>query len=484
MLSSDTGRKLRKTKIVCTLGPSSESEAVIRRMIQNGMSVARLNFSHGDYDSHTAVLEQVRAMSERVSQPVGVMVDVPGPKYRTGRTYPVELDIVSGSTVTLTSRDIIGDRSIIPVAPAGIHRDAQINRRVLINDGLIELRVDSISGEDVRCRVMEGGEIEATGRGVVIPDVVPSLPFFDDRAEEALAFAAEKGAEFVAVSNVTTADDIESTRKKLVEHGTSECFIISKIERPEAIEKFDSILEASDGVMVARGDMGVEIDPWLVPGIQKKLIAKANAVGKPVITATQMLLSMVNSTRATRAESSDVFNAVLDGSDAVMLSEETAAGKYPAHVVRVMARLALEAESDPNLESLRARHDPSDESPTDEVVSFGAVRMADQLDASLIVAFTESGSTASRVSRYRPNSPILALTPYERVSRLLTLRWGVMPAVVKKLETGDDIFGAGLEQARKTPGVEPGGTIVLVAGLPMGTQGSTNLLHIMEVDGE
>ncbi len=484
MVSPDTIDGIRKTKIVCTLGYTSQSEAVIRRMIQNGMNVARLNFSHGEYDWHKDVLDTVRVESEKLSMPVGIMVDVPGPKFRTGDTEPVRIDLDEGDTISLTSRDIIGNESVIPVVPPGIHLGTEVYNKVLINDGMIELRIVSIDGEDLQCRVTEGGRIERTGRGVVIPDVMPSLPFFNEGAHEALTFAAEQDVEYIAISNVSSGEDIENARKILHDNGGShDSMLVAKIERKDAIDNFDDILEASDGIMVARGDMGVEIDPWLVPGIQKRLIAKCNAVGKPVITATQMLLSMTDNQRATRAESSDVYNAVLDGSDAVMLSEETAAGRHPAHVVRTMAQLSIEAERAPEFDDLTARRELIDESRTDDAVSFAAVEIANRLDASAIVAFTESGSTASRVSRYRPKAPILALTPYQRVCRLLTLKWGVKPVAVRKLESGDDFFGEGETVARKEGGVETGKSIVLVAGLPMATQGRTNLIHVMSVGG-
>ena len=484
MVSPDTNDGIRKTKIVCTLGNRSQSEAVIRRMIQNGMNVARLNFSHGEYDWHEDVLERVRGVSEELSTPVGIMVDVPGPKFRTGDTEPIRFDLNEGATVTLTGRDIVGNESVIPVVPPGIHLGAEVYNRVLINDGMIELRIDSLEGEDLRCRVTEGGRIEYTGRGVVIPEVMPSLPFFNERAHAALTFAAKRDVEFVAISNVATGKDMENARRILRENGGSkDCMLVAKIERQDAIDNFDGILQASDGIMVARGDMGVEIEPSLVPGIQKWMISTCNAAGKPVITATQMLLSMTENRRATRAESSDVYNAVLDGTDAVMLSEETAAGRHPAHVVRTMAQLSIEAEKAPEFNDLNVRRGLIDESRTDDAVSFAAVGIANQLDASAIVAFTESGSTAGRVSRYRPKAPILALTPYQRVCRLLTLQWGVKPVAVRKLESGDDFFGVGELEARKEGGVGTGESIVLVAGLPMATQGRTNLIHVMSVGG-
>lgn len=480
MLSSSINKRFPKTKIVCTLGPSTESEATIQALVENGMSIARLNFSHGDIQTHTTAFQRVRSVSERLRIPIGIMVDVPGAKYRTGPMVPGVLEIRQDEHITLTSRDIIGSQEIISVSPPGIHRDATVNRPVLLDDGLLELRVESIQDTDVHCRVIIGGRLTER-RGVTTPGKAPSQPFPDAIAEKALIFAAEQGADFVALSTVTTDVDVQNARQILDSHN-SQCQVISKIERAEALENFHSILQASDAIMVARGDMGVEVPLSSVPVIQKRLITQCNAAGKPVITATQMLESMVRSQVPTRAEVTDVANAIFDGTDAIMLSGETSVGLYPVEAVRVMAQTSLEAEAAlPYEDILLSKSQQTENLRTDDAISYDAVRTAHQLNASLIVAFTESGGTAGRVSKYRPIPPILALTPSERTRRSLTIRWGAIPVTVLPLQSVEDFFNIGEEEARKIPGVHPGDTIVLVAGVPIGVTGGTNLLRVMTI---
>ncbi len=480
MLYSNPNRKFPKTKIVCTLGPSTESEANIEALVQSGMSIARLNMSHGDMNTHSVAFDRVRRVSERLRIPVGIMVDVPGPKYRTGPVSPGVLDIREGEAITLTSRDIVGNETLVSVAPPGIHRDATVNRPILLDDGLLELRVERIEGVDVHCRVVIGGRLTER-RGVTTPGKAPSQPFPDARAEEALTFAAQLGADFVALSTVTTDTDVHKARQ-IIDRHDPDCMVISKIERAEALENFESILDASDAIMVARGDMGVEVPLSRVPVIQKHLITRCNAVGKPVITATQMLESMVRSQVPTRAEVTDVANAIFDGTDAIMLSGETSIGLYPIEAIKVMAQTSLEAEAAlPYRDILMANAQQTEHQRTDDAISYDAVRTAHQIDASLIVAFTESGATAGRVSRYRPSQPILALTPSEFTRRRLTIRWGVIPVTVSPMQSVEDFFAIGKEQARNIPSVEVGDNIVLVAGLPIGVPGSTNMLRVMTV---
>ena len=468
-----------KTKIVCTLGPSTESQQTIASLVGCGMSVARLNLSHGTLETHRAAIERIRSVSQELGIPVGIMVDVPGSKYRTGPLAPGVVELTPGDSITLTSRDVIGTQELISVAPPGIHRDATVGRPILLDDGLMELRVTGIRGTNVRCEVVTGGRLTER-RGVITPGKAPSQPFPDQRTQEALRFAAQQDVDFVAVSMVSTASDIDKARKILVKHGAG-CAIISKIELAEALENFDSILAASDAIMVARGDMGVEVPLSRVPVIQKDLITRCNLAGKPVITATQMLESMVRSKIPTRAEVTDVANAIFDGTDAIMLSGETSVGENPIEAVLVMARVAFEAEAALPYESMIREKARQLEKQTDDAISYDACRTAYQLNASLIVAFTESGSTAGRVSKYRPLPPILALTPDERVQRRLTLRWGVTPVVVHRLETVEDFFTRGEEQALKATGIEPGSVIVLVAGVPIGVPGGTNLLRVMTI---
>ncbi len=493
MLSPDRGRKLRKTKIVCTLAlepkPGEEgfsndivSEATIESLVRVGMNIARLNMSHGDKRDHATVIERVRRVSRRFGIPVGIMVDVRGRKYRTGPTAPGEFSLRAGADFTLTSRDIVGDSTIVSVSPPGIHRDAVVNGVILLDDGLLRLVVESIEGSDVHCKVAIGGRL-TEGRGVTTPGTAPSQPFPDTDALEDLNFAAAQQADFVAVSMVNDAWDVQNARDILRVNG-ADPLIISKIESTEALNNIDGILEASDGLMVARGDMGVHVSLYSIPVRQKDLIARCNAAGKPVITATQMMESMMRSQVPTRAEVNDVANAIYDGTDAVMLSGETATGWYPVDAVHAMAQTAQEAERHlPYGEILAAKSLQTENQRTDDAISFAAVRTAQQLDAALIVAFTESGSTAARVSKYRPESSILALTPYEKIRQRLTIYWGTIPVFVAPLESGEDFFEIGEEQARKISGVQSGDSVILVAGLPMGTQGSTNLLRVMTVSG-
>ena len=458
MVSSNIGRRFPKTKIVCTLGPATESEGRIESLVREGMSIARLNMSHSDLDTHRTTFQRVRRVSGRFGIPVGIMVDVPGPKYRTGPTMPGVLDIKEGSALTLTSRDIVGDESIISVSPPGIHRDVIVNGTILVDDGLLRLTVERVQAEDVRCKVEVGGRVTER-RGVVTPGRSPSQPPLDDHAKQALEFAAKEGADFVALSMVNTSEDVQNARNILNSHN-ADPLIISKIESVEALDNFDAILEASDGIMVARGDMGVHVSLYRIPVIQKDLIAKCNAAGKPVITATQMLESMVRSQMPTRAEVTDVANAIYDGSDAIMLSGETSVGLHPIDAVHAMAQTALETERVlPYEDILLTKSQETESQRTDDAISFAAVRTAQQLDASLIIAFTESGSTAGRVSKYRPGSRILALTPYERTRNRLTLYWGTIPVICAPLESGEDLFQIGEEQARRIPGVAKGDTI-------------------------
>ena len=468
-----------KTKIVCTLGPSTESEEIIEALIHNGMSIARLNLSHGTLDSHATAVERVRRVSERLGVPVGLMVDVPGTKYRTGPLAPGAVELRGGGRVTLTSRDVIGTERLIGVSPPGIHRDAAVGQPILLDDGLVELRVARIDETDVPCEVVVGGKI-TEGRGVITPGRVSSQPFLDERSEGAIRFAAQHDADFVALSMVTRPENVRAARD-IAEKQGHQAYIICKIERPEAVENFDGILAASDGIMVARGDLGVEVPLARVPVIQKNLIARSNADGKPVITATQMMESMVGSQVPTRAEVTDVANAVFDGTDAVMLSGETSIGRYPVQAVKMMAQVATEAEAALPYEAIITEKARQLVKQTDDAISYDACRTAYQLNAGLIITFTESGGTAGRVSKYRPLPPILALTPDPQVQRRLTLRWGVIPVVEERLRTVEDFFTRGEEKALKTGLAEPGSVVVLVAGLPIGVPGGTNLLRVMTI---
>ena len=471
-----------KTKIVCTLGPSTTSDETIRSLIVGGMSVARLNLTHGTLDAHAIAIRQVRAASDELGLSVGIMVDVPGPKYRTGYQDPGVINLTDGTALTLTSREVQGNPGLLSVSPPGIHRDATAGDTILIDDGNVRVTVLEVWGEDVLCRVDVGGRITER-RGVTTPGKAPALPFLDERAKSGLRFAGDIDADFVALSNVTQDEDVSMARDLLRRHHPHP-YIVSKIERAEALENFESILEASDAIMVARGDMGVEVPLARVPVIQKQLIALCNHRGKPVITATQMMESMIRSPIPTRAEVTDVANAVYDGTDAVMLSGETAVGDYPVKAVEAMRDVALQAEAHLPYASMLRDKDTYLEEQTDDAISYDACRTAFQLNASLIVAFTESGATAGRVAKYRPLARILALTPHERVRRRLSLRWGVTPVTVSGLENVEDFFDQGRRSAMDSGQMSKWGKVVLVAGVPIGVQGGTNFLYVMDISSE
>ncbi len=467
-----------KTKIVCTIGPASESEEMLLKMVQSGMSVARLNMSHGDMDTHKRVITRVKGLSRSINVPVGIMVDVPGAKYRIGPLAPGAVNLDVGDTIILTSEDMVGNGDRVTVAPPGIHRDAELDGVVLVDDGNMEFKIVHVDDKDVECRVVRGGRLTER-RGVAIPGKAPSQEFPDEKAKECLAFAAEYDADFVALSTVTSSDDIKIARRILREHGMEHPFIISKVERAEAIENIVEIVDESDALMVARGDMGVEVPLKKVPVIQKDLIRRSNSAGKPVITATQMLESMVNSSSPTRAEVTDVANAVYDGTDAVMLSGETSIGDFPLESVQFMADVAREAEMTLPYESSTQNDWRPLEAKTDDAISFAACQVADQIDAGMIVAFTESGISAGRVSRYRPRAKILALTPNKEIQRMLSLRWGVFSVIVDGVSDVEDFFLVGEQEATKILGDGSYSQVVLVAGTPIGVPGSTNLLRVL-----
>ncbi len=468
-----------KTKIVCTLGPSTDSEERIEQLIESGMNVARLNLSHGELSQHHELFTRIRNVAERMGKPTGILVDVPGAKYRIGPLEPTEVDLENDDVITLTSRDLVGSPDIASVSPPGIHLDVEVDQKVLIDDGRITLRVRAIRDKDVECVVAAGGKL-TKGRGVTAPGSTRSRPFVGQKAMEALNFAGEMGADFVALSMVTQPEDVIWARDILQSSGW-EGMIISKIERPKALDNFDAILSASDGIMVARGDLGVQVRLARVPLIQKDLILRCNIAGKPVITATQMLESMCQSSLPTRAEVTDVANAVFDGTDAIMLSGETSVGAYPIQAVKIMAEVALEAEAGLNYESILSQKRKFRENQTDDAISYAAVRTAGQLDAKLIIAFTETGGTAGRVSKYRPSGRILALTSQEQVCRLLTLRWGVSPMVITPPQSIEGFFVEGARKALSVMNLSPGDLTVLVAGLPIGVKGGTNLLRVLSL---
>ncbi len=445
------------------------------------MNVARLNMAHGTMEDHTTAFGHVRSIADELKQPVGIMVDVPGPKYRTGDIPSGSVSFKEGRRITLTSRQggVDEEDFVVPVRPAGIHRDARPGNRVLLNDGMITLQIREVQGEDVLCEALTAGRI-TPGRGVTTPGVEPSQPFPDEKATAAMGFAARHQADFVALSTVTTSDDVAKAREILLALGFAGG-IYSKVERSRAVANQVSIINESDGIIVARGDLGTEIRLARVPVVQKELIGLCNELGKPVITATQMLESMISLPVPTRAEVTDVANAVFDGTDAVMLSGETSIGRYPLEAVRFMAEVSLEAEKALPYDAILVEKRDHLEPLTDDAISYNACQTAHQLGAALIVTFTESGGTAKRVSKYRPRTPILALVHNERTRRSLTVTWGVQPVTTGSLERTDDFFDRAREEAVRRVGLKKGALLVLVAGVPIGLPGGTNLLRVLTI---
>jgi len=474
------GYYLRRTKIVCTIGPASGSLAVMQRLIASGMDVARLNLSHGTLDEHARYIENVRKLGERAGVTIAILIDLPGPKYRIGRLSGGQALLKKGSQIRLTTTDVEGNSSLLPVTLPNLSRDIKMGDTVILDDGAMELKVQGIDSSGIKCRVTAGGLLRQ-GRGLVVPGMKISVPFLTDQLRKDILFAIGQKPDFLALSFVTGPADIDSVKAILHEQG-ADIPIIAKIERGEAVENFNSILNACDGIMVARGDLGVEIPLEKVPLVQKDLIKKCNRAGKPVITATEMLESMIDSVRPTRAETTDVANAIFDGTDAIMLSAETSIGKYPVQAVRVMSSIARAAEKKLPYEQLLAERRLWLERVTDELISYSACQTAHSLRAAAIVAFTQSGSTAMRISRYRPSMPILALTPDSDIAGKLLLYWGVRPHIIVEPASVDKLFALGANISRDLGVAKTGDFIIIAAGIPIGQAGATNMLKVQMVE--
>ena len=468
-----------RTKIVCTLGPATNTVPMIEHLIRAGMNVARLNLSHGTFEEHVHYIQMVRSAAKRLDTSVAILMDLPGPKYRTGELKGGSAVLKKGSEVTLTSRSIIGDSQTVPLNFPTLSQDVKIGSTILVDDGAIQLKVRDVQGRDVISKVTAGGTLTPR-RGVVVPGTHISEPFLTPVLRKNLYFAIQQKPDFIALSFVTEAKEIESVRNILKRHH-SDIPLISKIERAEAVKNFDSVLAASDGIMVARGDLGVEIPLKKFPLVQKDIIRRTNMACKAVITATQMLESMINLPMPTRAEVTDVANAILDGTDSIMLSGETSIGKYPVQAVRMMFEIAGETEHHLPYEQLLEERGSWLEHQTDESISYSACNTAYWLKAAAIVAFTQSGSTARRVSKYRPRTPIIAITPDEDVAKRLILNWGVHAFHVPSLTSVDGLFNVGTNLAVELGVAKSGDLIIITGGLPIGIAGTTNLLKVQKV---
>jgi pyruvate kinase len=471
-----------RTKIVCTIGPASRDPVTLEALIHAGMDVARLNMSHGDQDFHRANIECIRQISEQVGKPVAILADLQGPKLRVGIMPPEGVPLKAGETLILTTEPITGGPGRVPVQYERLPEAVRSGDRILIDDGLLELKVLDVQGREIETEVVTGG-ILSSNKGLNLPHAALSIPAITDRDRENLKFALEEQVDWIAISFVRTADEVLDLKDMIRELSAlgRPTPVIAKIEKPEAVDDIDAIIEAADGIMVARGDLGIEMSTEAVPMIQKAIIHKCNVAGKPVITATQMLDSMIRNPRPTRAEASDVANAILDGTDAIMLSGETAAGKYPVLVVETMVRIAVEAET--AQAALPTRAIPATPGRTfAEAVAHASVDTAADLSAAAIITPTVSGQTARTIARFRPHCPIVAVTPSPITQRQLMLVWGVYPILARRADTTDQVLDAAVDAAHQR-GYAGEGDIVVLTGGSMGFGvGTTNLMkvHLIE----
>ena len=478
---------MRKTKIICTIGPSTDDENVFREMMKAGMNVARFNFSHSTYEEHKKRFELVERLRNELDLPVATLLDTKGPEIRLKNfkdNKPV--DIRDGDEFTLTTRDVEGDAEIASVTFEHLPKDVSIGSAILINDGVIELKVKSIQGEDIICDVIHGGTL-SNHKGINVPGVKLSMPYISDDDMHDLEFGAKMRYDFIAASFVRTGADVVYLRKFTQSLGWYDVRIIAKIENMDGVENIDEILEASDGVMVARGDMGVEIPFEQIPAIQKDIIHKAYNAGKVVITATQMLESMINNPRPTRAEITDVANAIYDGTSALMLSGETAAGKFPVEAVKTMALIAETTENNINYEKrFRNRDDLNSKEVAQsrsvtEAISHATVTTAHDLNAKAIVTVTKRGGTARMLSKYRADCPIIGLTTDPTTLRQLSMSWGVLPGLISEQTNTDDLITTAIDAAISKGWLSHGDLAVITAGVPLGISGNTNLIKVETV---
>jgi len=470
-----------KTKIVCTIGPATRDPEVLGQLMDAGMDVCRLNFSHGTHAEHAELVASIRTVAEQKDRHIAILQDLAGPKIRTGDLADGPVELVKGAEITLTSRDVPGDASEVGLTWAGLPRCLEPGDTVLLADGTMQLEVVAADDTDARCRVVYGGEL-GSHKGINLPDRSIDPPILSDKDRADLAFGLEQGVDWVALSFVRNAQDVRDT-KELIAAAGKDTPLIAKIEKFEALEDIDEILAAADGLMVARGDLGVEIPLEQVPRAQKMLIAKANAVAKPVITATQMLKSMVENPRPTRAEVTDVANAIFDGTDAIMLSEETAMGQYPVEAVRVMTLVAQDTESQcAAVRRSQRRTDTDDKMTFAQAVSHTAVQMAADIEAAAIITCTSSGSTTCLVASYRPCQTLLAVTPKRKTARRLALVFGAVPVVTQPALNAEEMEISAIEAASEGGYVKRGDAVVLTAGLPLHVPGTTNLIKVAQVE--
>lgn len=471
---------MRKTKIICTLGPSSNTADMIKKLILAGMDAARFNFSHGDHASHKRVFDTLVQVRKELNRPIPAILDTRGPEVRVKTFKNGKVTLTAGQNFILTGREVEGDETIASITYEDLAKDLRPGACVLIDDGLIELEVERIKGKDIHCRVINGGVV-SNSKGINVPGTALSLPYINERDYADIVFGIQTGFDFIAASFVRCADDVLQIRRILDEYDCHSVNIISKIENPQGVENIDEIIRVSDGIMVARGDMGVEIPLEDVPVLQKMIIKKVYNAGKQVITATQMLDSMMKNPRPTRAEATDVANAIYDGTSAIMLSGETASGLYPVEAVKTMARIAEKTEND--IDYIKRFRLAGFREYTDvtNAISHATCTTAHDLGAAAILTVSKSGRTVRMISKYRPNCPIVGCTTSEEVSRQLNLSWGVTPLLLEEQSTTDSLFEHAVDVAQKAGLVTEGELVVITAGVPLGISGTTNLMKVQMV---
>lgn len=471
---------MRKTKIICTIGPASESEEKLKELMLAGMNVARFNFSHGTHEEQKKKFASVLKASGELGLNISTLLDTKGPEIRLRDFEGGRVELQAGQTFTLTTEEMMGTAERAAITYKNLKNDISVGTTILIDDGLIEMQVEKIEGTEIVCRVINGGFV-SNHKGVNVPGAVLSMPYISEVDKSDILFGIEMGYDFLAASFARTKEDILEVRKILDQNG-SPMKIIAKIENMQGIQNLEQILSVSDGIMVARGDMGVEIPMEEVPVLQKKMIKMAVSQGKHVITATQMLESMIKNPRPTRAEATDIANAIYDGTTAIMLSGESAAGLYPVEAVKTMAKIAERAEQDIDYRSRMHRNFNEENPDITTAISHATCTTAMDLNAAAIITVTMSGFTAGMISKYKPGCPIIGCSVNPRVCRQLNLFWGVEPVLVEREENAEDLFEAAVRNAKKAGCCKKGDIVVLTAGVPLGTPGRTNMIRVVEVE--
>ncbi|ACQ52775.1 pyruvate kinase [Clostridium botulinum] len=469
---------MQKTKMIFTIGPASSTEEIVSKLIEAGMSVSRHNFSHGSHPEHKERMMMIKKLREKHNKHIAIMLDTKGPEIRTGNFSVDKVELKEGAEFTIYCReDIIGDETKCSITYDELYKDVVKGNKILIDDGLVELEVQSVEDNKIHTVVKNSGTV-SNHKGVNVPGVSVSLPAVTEKDIEDLKFGCEVGVDLISASFIRKASDVLAIRKILEENGGNEIQIISKIENQEGVDNIDEIIKFSDGIMVARGDMGVEIPIEEVPIVQKRIIEKCNKAGKPVITATQMLDSMMRNPRPTRAEASDIANAIFDGTDAIMLSGESANGKYPVEAARTMSRIAKTAEAKLNYDAILNKMRESHILNVPNAISLSACTTASELNATAIITATQSGHTAKMVSKYRPQCPIIAVTPNEIVARKLALNWGVVPLLTETFNSTDELIDKSVNKSLEEGYVKNGDLVVIAGGIPVSYSGTTNMLKV------